>query len=115
MRACILVCFLLAGCAYAAAAPAPQEFRGYYTYGFEVEAFEPCGARERWWVVRGEALYRWHREIADSYERVFAVIRGHTGSRGQYGHLGMYQREIVVADVLEVRPVGEDDCRVELD
>ncbi len=105
---------LVSGCAHAAAASPPEEFRGHYTYGFEVEAFEPCGSRERWWVVRGEELYRRHREISEPYTRVFAVIRGSTGPRGRHGHLGQYEREVVVEEVLEVRPATDDDCRISL-
>jgi hypothetical protein len=36
--------------------PRPEELRGHYTWGAEVETFRPCGARQTFWVVGDKAL-----------------------------------------------------------
>jgi hypothetical protein len=96
---------LLSGCAASIADPAgPQEFAGLYAAGFEVESFQPCGSGESWWVTDGEELRTRYRALAgSSYEPVYVVVRGTAGPRGRYGHLAAYERELAVAEVLEIR------------
>lgn len=102
---------LLTGCA-SAAGQRPQEFRGFYEYGFEVESFRLCGSDERWWVVRGDELNRRYRELTDApYQRVYAEIRGQAGPAGRYGHMAAYTRQLTVVEVLEVRRTAPDPCR----
>ncbi len=57
MRSTALLLLLLsAGCALSPPGGSPAEIEGHYRYGFEVEAFRPCGSSEEWWVVRSDEL-----------------------------------------------------------
>ncbi len=103
-------------------APPGQTHRGHYSYGFETSEFVPCGLDERWWV-RGQegAVYvglldrlrRFDPKVDSpaAKGRVYAEFRGDTTARGRYGHVGGYQRELVLHEVLDVRPVRPDDCK----
>ena len=99
--ALVLVAAILCSCK---STPLPQPFpyegvySGYYVWGFEVSAFYPQGARERWWLVR-------HGKI-DLHElngsEVYLAVRGTLTPKGKYGHLGGYDRELYVTDVIEL-------------
>lgn len=111
-----LVLGLLLGAAACGSVTAPgvQEHAGYYESGFEVESFRPCGESQAWWVTGGESLRERYREIAAApYERLYVVVRGTAGPVGRYGHLGSYQRELEVEEVLEIRRALPTDCGIE--
>ena len=100
----------LAGCT-SLTEPAVQRYEGFYHAGFEVDAFEPCGEKEQWWVREGAELRQRYAQTAGAeYERVFVVLRGEPSEPGEYGHLGAYARELDVLEVLEVRAEREGDC-----
>lgn len=85
---------------------------GRLSFGFEVSAFKPCGVDEIWWVSGPESLYRQYNEIADTeYEEVYARLRGVKSKKGEYGHLGAYQREFTVSQVLVIRKLKPGDCQ----
>jgi hypothetical protein len=92
---------------------ASDTHRGYFSYGFETSAFHPCNSDEAWWVT-GEgtaALIEQYGQVAPAdYEPVYAEVRGQVSEPGAYGHLGAYQRELTVTEVVELRAAGEDDC-----
>jgi len=85
---------------------------GHYSQGFEVDAFRPCGSEEKWWVTEGEELREKYRALAPKqYEEVYVELRGQAGPRGEFGHLGSYNREMVAGEVIEIRPAADTDCR----
>jgi hypothetical protein len=93
--------FVFAGCARSGI------FRGHYTHHLEVSRFEPCASRESWWVI-GEVRPLVH---ASAGQRVYAELRGDVSGIGSYGHLGAYRRELVVSEVIVIRPAADSDCR----
>jgi hypothetical protein len=107
--ACLLLALSLAACGGSASAT----HRGHFSYGFETSAFRPCNSDEVWWVT-GEganALIEQYGNAAPAdYEEVYAEVRGQVSEPGSYGHLGAYQRELSVTEVVEVRAKGEEDC-----
>lgn len=114
MRIPRLAPLLLALPLAAAAVGGAQEriVSGYYTVGWEVQAFEPCGGG-RWWVADPGPLMAAYRETVEGeYGSVFATVRVQLSSPGFFGHLGMYRRTIAVRELIEVRPPAEDrsDC-----
>lgn len=91
-------------------------FEGMYAYGFETSAFVPCGVKEAWWVTPtngevGQELTRaYDATVTEQYRSVFARVRGNLSARGAYGHLGAYQREITVNEILDIRLPQTGDC-----
>lgn len=95
-------------------------FTGHYTYGFEVSSFLECGSSDPWWVhsydpdVSDELLEcimtfypdDWHLD----YHDVFLQVQGQVTPEGEFGHLGMYNRQLLVDEILECRPPQPDDC-----
>jgi hypothetical protein len=89
--------------------------RGRVTFGFEESGFRPCNTDEQWWIVGSddtiiEFQERWGELGLDWYQHAYAEIRGSRSDRGEYGHLGAYQREIDVREILEVRLLEEGEC-----
>ena len=103
--------FLVWGCRDPFALP-DGSFQGHYSAGFEVSAFRPCGADESWWTS-GD-LQPVFDAMPDSvpvgYGTVFVHWRGDLSGKGQYGHLGSYERELTVTQVLEAREPAANDC-----
>lgn len=102
---------LLSGCATTITDTAATVHEGFYTWGFEVNGFQPCGSEESWWVTGGDLHTRYQAVASNDYEPVFVRLAGIAGPEGEYGHLGAYSREIAVEEVFEMRPAREGDCR----
>lgn len=84
---------------------------GRVSFGFEVASFQPCDSDEQWWITGSNELYEaWTALDLAWYESGFAIVRGRRSEKGEYGHLGAYQREFEVKDVIEVRPLEEGEC-----
>ena len=96
------------------------EFRGYYLHEFEGTRFLPCGSDEEWWVdifghrpliefieleLHGNRPYVW-----DGTDTVFVRWTGARSVLGEWGHMGLSDREFVLDSVLEVRLPEADDC-----
>lgn len=90
---------------------------GHYVTGFETSEFVPCApehANERWWLAGDSAVYPALQDAAygavpaDERKgrtgRAFVRLRGRITPPGRYGHMGAYEREIEVAEVLDARP-----------
>ena len=103
---------LLAACVSDPPGLAEEQFAGYYSQGFEVDAFRPCGSDEKWWVTEGTELRSRYAALSPKqYEEVYVELRGQAGPRGEFGHLGSYNREMVAGEVIEIRPAADTDCR----
>lgn len=111
-RLLLFLTFLAAsGCISAISGPDTRRLSGFYTWGFEVSAFQECGNDESWWVGMDAGLGQRHREIGTrQYQPIFVVVDGEVSGRGQYGHLGAYDRQIDVTHLLEAREVRQEDC-----
>jgi len=93
----------------------PKDYMGTFTYGFEVVAFKPCNSDEVWWLNGDIApmteLRTTYEALTKKMEPVHVRLRGLISERGNYGHMGGYQREFYLQDVLEVRAKEAGDCR----
>ena len=93
-------------------------YEGLYAWGFEVNAFRACDETGLWWVVASndvsgvaDSLLANYNRIADNqYDEVYVRFRGHPGPKGTYGHLGSYEREFFLDDVVEMRKASAGDC-----
>jgi hypothetical protein len=93
----------------------PKDYTGTFRYGFEVIAFKPCNSDEVWWL-NGDAaamkdLRTRYEALTKKMEPVHVQLRGLISERGIYGHMGGYQREFYLQDVLDVRVLQAGDCR----
>jgi hypothetical protein len=107
----------LAGCSLLGSDGDSGTFEGFVSWGFEVSAFSPCDREETWWVDGGEAeaeLFERYFEIIEQASGepagVYARVRGEVTERGEYGHLGAYEREVDIEEVLEVRAAEGRAC-----
>jgi len=93
----------------------PKDYAGTFRYGFEVISFKPCNSDEVWWL-NGDAapmieLRTRYEALTKKMEPIHVQLRGLSSERGIYGHMGGYQREFYLQDVLEVRAIQAGDCR----
>ncbi len=94
------------------------EFIGVYMQGFEASSFHECGGTERWWadapIALMNDLYRLDAPVAGSPEPPGRAIRvrlhGHVSSRGHYGHLGQYRRQLFIDAVVESAALDATVC-----
>lgn len=90
---------------------------GRFASGFETSAFYPCEVDEQWWVHADSAAWaKLHapparRDTAGYLEAVaFVRLRGEVSPPGEYGHMGAYQREFQVSEVVEIWGPEERSC-----
>lgn len=90
----------------------PSVYRGHYSVGFEKREFVPCGSPERWWATGPLAASLAVQAGTDRGEgTIFVEWRGKKSSRGHFGHLGVYDRELEVRKVIRTHAAGPNDCR----
>lgn len=85
-------------------------YTGVYSEGREVMLFHADGQEDAWGIASGSTLYALRAAAPQGVSRdglpppfsVHARIKGVVSSPGRYGHLGMFRREIIITDVIEV-------------
>jgi hypothetical protein len=92
----------------AATAPA-KRFRGYLVLGEESAGFSPLQqGREVWWFVPGrvgwDQVGKYFPKPPQPYYIAVVEIFGRVGPPGAYGHLQVYDREIIMDEFTHVRP-----------
>lgn len=87
-----------------------DSIRGFYTGGWEWSRFVPCSSlEEQWWVTGNETFFgRYDSMITQkgyathSGPYVYLEVHGTKSDTGSYGHLGAYEREFEVTEVLSM-------------
>lgn len=111
MPALLLSAIMLAA---APAAPPAEDFAGLYINGFETSDFVSCGGATKggrfWRAGYGAAEARiiedWRaagRRGAEAFPFLWIEFSGRLSPRGEYGHLGLYPREVSVVSLKTVR------------
>lgn len=88
-----------------APAPTPQTYRGRITIGFERSLFQPEGTNEFYWAkgpLHTLPIERHDRTIDHFFD---VEVEGVISEPGNYGHLGLYSREIRISKLLKTEPV----------
>ncbi len=101
--------------------PTTDEFEGYYASGFEVSSFVPCEGTEPnpgyvpgYWLNGTTDFYDQYYALVQSsefdqnsgYLSVYVRFKGDISPSGNYGHLGAYEREVTVTELLEMSVEG---------
>ncbi len=95
---------------------------GFLYFAFEQSDFRPIDSDEIWWVLNSDVVSRHSSKyneirkrinIDKNYDKfaIYAKIKGYfspESSRG-YGHMGRYNREIYIVEVLEIRKSTDND------
>jgi hypothetical protein len=89
---------------------AKHQYEGFYSWGFEVTGFSPCGSDEVWWTGGEGLVERYNTLGVEQYQEVYAVLVGTRSDTGEYGHLGAYDREFDVTRIVEMRLKRPGDC-----
>lgn len=97
--------------------------RGGYVSGLETSSFTPCAAEyegEQWWLDADSASWARLERVMDRlrpdtagswvHAEAFVAVRGSVTDRGEYGHVGAYDRRIRVTEVLEAVPADSASC-----
>ena len=72
---------------------------GFYSHGFEKQAFLPLDSKKPWWVTSSKLS---ELLIASNASRLRVVVRGMLSPIGKYGHLLEYERCLTQVEVLKV-------------
>lgn len=82
------------------------EARGWHASRFEASSFSPCGSAEGWWfgTANSEAraalsLIRQNARCQGPHCAYPIFVKGKVSPRGRFGHMGMYEREILATEV----------------
>jgi uncharacterized protein YecT (DUF1311 family) len=112
------VTLLLAGLAFVSGSVSGQtgvSMRGHYTYGHEVQAFQPCGTTVAYWVIArpeiNRKLVEAHREFANvTYEGIFVDVAGWRGTEPLAGFADGYGGSWRVTRLDSASARTPDDC-----
>jgi len=104
-------------------------FDGVFLLGFETSEFEPCTNNEAWWlettaeentnfynkvqIVRDDFARRYGAEnIGTGIPLFYLSVEGTiTQQKGEYGHLGQYDRKIIVSKAINVRQASNHEIQ----
>ncbi len=88
---------------------------GYYTYGHEVNTFQPCNDKEVFWVTgEDETLERinksYYNFTSEPYEEVFIKIIGSLSEKGTSGFSTDYDGKIQIKQLIHMQKKSSTDC-----
>ena len=104
---------------------AGEHYKGIIYFGPEAMFFVECGNTERWWLEgRSFKAKGWSdvKEVLNSQPKCSLETMpckmqevpvsgfGVLSSRGEYGHLGMYPREIIFTEVTPITKADVKGC-----
>ena len=114
-----------------------EEFRGFFEFSFEVSSFVPCGSSEPTGYGQGYWIdYDWQSEFFTRYSKLASIPNaepaqggapgqvvyvefigmqvnpeyGTLMQGGEYGHMGQYEGEIIVIELIEMSLQKEQQC-----
>lgn len=91
---------------------APASISGLYRQGFEQSDFYPAKGGGPWWLTYdGDLWSKLEPFVQGSGRGLAAVVRfeviGEVSEPGRFGHLGAYERELVVERIVSVTGASE--------
>lgn len=91
-----------------AESPETDAFRGYYAYGFEESLFMQIGKQDRWWLSSLPPCAE-PPTSGGSTPILYIELKGRLSSKGNYGHLGKYVRELAPEKFIVCRKLQPDE------
>jgi len=92
---------------------ASAEYSGYYVSSFEKSLFKPTGSTERWWLSGSYSCADIGINLTPpgpaATVPVFLSVRGKLSEKGKHGHMGAYDRELVVEKTISCRRIRPDE------
>lgn len=76
-------------------------YSGFYQYKFEHSSFRISDRCEVWLDIRGDECMGSSMKNCAIGPKLFITVEGVVSPRGQYGHFGMWERELHVIKVLK--------------
>lgn len=97
----------LAGACISPFGTGERRFTGVYAEGIEVVVFEPAGTNQSWAATGNTSAMR--AALPPGFDpapgfRICATVIGRVSPIGRYGHLGLFNREIEITQVIEAHP-----------
>ena len=98
----------------------PMVYQGFYTWGPEVDHFNPCGSDKIYWVVTSDAL---NNQLVDAheagrtepYQGLFVEVRGHYAGPPDEERGGAFADQtdglFQVTEVRAMRRIMPSDCK----
>lgn len=129
----IAIAFFSASCSQIQTTPdipiqMETEFAGIYQQGEEMSLFRKCGSQEKWWVntksksIREKMQESVGEKMTEMLERrkrygdefkypeFFVRVKGLVSEKGHFGHLGQYDREFEITELIEIRSFAGNEC-----
>lgn len=98
--------------------PIAGSLRGYYTFGHEVESFQPCGSLQLFWITGPDTLLRPMRDRAlalaeaagEPYQPLYVEIKGASEGRAEEGFAARYDAVYRITDVARISETEPASC-----
>jgi hypothetical protein len=88
---------------------ASETYSGYYAYGFEESLFVQIGNGERWWLTKLPPCAETAKASPGRTPILYIEARGSLSTKGTFGHLGKYERELTPNEFLVCRELHQDE------
>lgn len=88
---------------------------GYYTYGHEVNTFQPCNDKDVFWLTgENETLELMNKSYYNStsqpYEEVYIKVIGSFSEKGTSGFSSDYDGELQIKKLIHMQKKSSTDC-----
>ncbi len=96
-----------------------DSYVGHYTYGHEVNTFQPCGKKEIFWVTGSRSLLevmerKYSNLTSRPYEEVFLEIEGIFLVPASDGFAADYDGQVHISKVISIKKRSSEDCNVKM-
>ncbi len=96
--------------------PSEGEFKGVFTYEFEVMDFQPDMSAENWWFDAKPDVLLPLRELAEEQNEPFVDnaprfrvrVYGSLSPIGRHGHFGQWRRRLTVHELIEFQLISDE-------
>lgn len=88
---------------------------GYYVYGHEVNAIQPCGSKKSYWVMGSDEIlhsmaYRYEAIADEPYEMIFVRVAGEYLAKATDGFAADYDGRVLVRKIIIVTKGETGSC-----